>query len=145
MVRKAIIFINIPYLNKIYTYTHLSQFFLNLPKPVQNGPVGFFKWTGPFWPVGTFFDANFFFLFFIYFQTSINGARKLRFERMTPIRKGREKTEVTATRVQPGSRRIQNCEKKKFRASKLPLKFRLSVRFFFIFDFVLFLCWRSYK
>ena len=29
----------------------------------------------------------------------VNGARKLRFERMTPIRKGREKTEVTATRA----------------------------------------------
>ena len=49
MVRKAIIFINIPYLNKIYTYTHLCKKILNLPKPVQNGPVGFFKWTGPFW------------------------------------------------------------------------------------------------
>ena len=90
----------------------------------------FLKPDSVFWSI--------FYLFFIYFQTSINGARKLRFERMTPIRKGREKTEVTATRVQPGSRRIQNCEKKKFRASKLQLKFRLSVRFFFIFDFVLF-------
>ena len=29
----------------------------------------------------------------------VNGARKLRFERMTPIRKAREKTEVTAIRV----------------------------------------------
>ena len=33
-------------------------------------------------------------LFLIYFQTVIDGARKVRFERMTPIRKGREKTEV---------------------------------------------------
>ena len=34
-----------------------------------------------------------FYIFFIYFQTAIDGARKVRFERMTPIRKGGEKTD----------------------------------------------------
>ena len=41
--------------------------------------------------------------FFKKLQTDIDGARKLGFERMTPIRKGGEKTEVTVTRVQPNS------------------------------------------
>ena len=64
----------------------------------------FLKPDSVFWSI--------FYIFFIYFQTSINGARKVRFERMTPIRKGREKMGVTETRAQPQRRRIQNCEKK---------------------------------
>ena len=62
----------------------------------------FFGYFMTFFGLFLIFDANrtlCFGLFFIYFQTSINGARKLRFERMTPIRKGREKTGVTETRA----------------------------------------------
>ena len=51
----------------------------------------FLKPDSVFWSI--------FYIFFIYFQTAIDGARKVRFERMTPIRKGGEKTEVTVSRT----------------------------------------------
>ena len=42
----------------------------------------------------------------------VNGARKLRFERMTPIRKAREKTEVAATGHSPGDDGLEIAKKR---------------------------------
>ena len=55
----------------------------------------FLKPDSVFWSI--------FYIFFIYFQTAIDGARKVRFERMTPIRKGGENTKVTVSGHGPGN------------------------------------------